>query len=845
VLRVFPMSRRHLAAFALLVLAFSGCGHAFVFPPAVTWTIDTRGGSAFSTNVTPTGVGGVGGNISAFTRTDVFFFNETMGVGLQGAVGSPPTLGTELTNPMITAGVPIAGNVLVSGTLQIASGTNPATITTNTGDVVIRGSLIAERSAGATTNAISINASAGTIYVLGSIIARGTAGTPDNQHGGDVTLTAQRIVITGTIDTGGLSRPASTGGNGGAVMLDTGIVPSTTILVLDGVIRTPGGAGQTQGGNGGSVTIRTSGAELFGPVHTEGGSANVPGTTPTGGNGGNLTFSVGGIRTGSEISLSGGSSTGFIDGAVGGNGGTLVVDQPANCEFGGSITSRGGDASAFSTGAGTLTAGSGGALQIGSPGTRPTVVNILGVSCTTRGGAGPAGGGNAGNVTMDSQDGGFIVKGALELQGGDATAATAAGGMGGSISIQTDQVVTAVNMGNHYMNLGAAINCRGGAGFGWGNGGNGGTASLRCGNDMTITGTLATSGGTAGSGGVGGNAGAVSMVIANANRPATGYILATCEIYAEGGLSTGEGGDGGAITLSAFSNLTFAGTLSSSAPSIRGSAANVTLGSTSLEVHLSGVIRATAGVNIDNPATAPASVTITAGAMIGCAALIDVSGALCHQGNSNTPGGDGGLVTIISGPGGVHLESGSQILANGRDSTDGGGGTPGPNGGAGGRVVLTGSSAEIRGSISARGGGTNLAAGGLGGQVVVNTDPDMDGIGGPIQIFAPSVIDVSGGIGFTGGSARNNGGVAPANAAGANLAVVLDADSGLNASPDGPNSGLIMNQGTIIATGSGVLGRGGDIWFDGKSFFGPDITGADSGNQVRTGPGGNGAFFPN
>jgi hypothetical protein len=185
----------------------------------------------------------------------------------------------------------------------------------------------------------------------------------------------------------------------------------------------------------------------------------------------------------------------------------------------------------------------------------------------------------------------------------------------------------------------------------------------------------------------------------------------------------------------------------------------------------------------------------------------------------------------------------SEIRANGGDSNPGSAKNPGA---VGGTILFStvNQPIDLTVKITARG-GDSAAAGGLGGRLVVNSDSNANGTGGAITLEPGSVVDVSGGTGLTGGAARNNGGIAPADSSGTNLAVVLDAAGGLTGSPDGGAEGIVRNLGIIIAKGGSVLGRGGDIWFDGKNAVGGNLGSGDGGMETLTSQAGNGAFFPN
>src|SRR5579863_8401168 len=143
----------------LISITLPACGqHNSPPPPPEPLHISAAGGT--TTSDTFLGTGHSGGKISMFAAGSIMVTAAAQGPSTP-ALPSAPSTGTELTNAMIIAGTPIAGNVRVSSTLQIAAGVNPATVTTNSGDVVISGNLIAERSTNTITNSVSISAPSG------------------------------------------------------------------------------------------------------------------------------------------------------------------------------------------------------------------------------------------------------------------------------------------------------------------------------------------------------------------------------------------------------------------------------------------------------------------------------------------------------------------------------------------------------------------------------------------------------------------------------------------------------------------------------------------------------------
>jgi hypothetical protein len=168
---------------------------------------------------------------------------------------------------------------------------------------------------------------------------------------------------------------------------------------------------------------------------------------------------------------------------------------------------------------------------------------------------------------------------------------------------------------------------------------------------------------------------------------------------------------------------------------------------------------------------------------------------------------------------------------------DGGTGSGAGDAGDGGDLAMVtyDGDASLAGQILARGGAAIGAdgRGGAGGIIEVFTDRNYDGIGGNLTVETTGVIDVSGGGGATGGSARNDGegGVASFPVHQDEIAVLLNSD-GRHGSPQ---DGGLLNLGLIIARGGSANGSGGDIMFHGRkpgSYEDPD-----SGNVTLDGDG--------
>lgn len=161
------------------------------------------------------------------------------------------------------------------------------------------------------------------------------------------------------------------------------------------------------------------------------------------------------------------------------------------------------------------------------------------------------------------------------------------------------------------------------------------------------------------------------------------------------------------------------------------------------------------------------------------------------------------------------LRAGASVVLDGGDSA---GAAPAGEGGEL-EIVLADGPVSVAGEVRARGGAARGpgGTGGRGGFFGVRSDNDGDGVGGDITIEAGASVDVSGGAGDVGGSARHNGGPGVGHIPDrlGIFAVVLDSDS-VSGRPVGA---VIRNFGRIVARGGARNGSGGDVMFHGA---GPD-----------------------
>lgn len=205
------------------------------------------------------------------------------------------------------------------------------------------------------------------------------------------------------------------------------------------------------------------------------------------------------------------------------------------------------------------------------------------------------------------------------------------------------------------------------------------------------------------------------------------------------------------------------------------------------------------------------------GGALTCAAALRARGGSASDPSRSTPGGSGGSVELeaASSSGSVTLRAGSSAVADGGESA--GAAVAGEGGKI--EIVLADGPVSVAGEVRARGGAARGAGGtsGRGGFFGVRSDNDGDGTGGDITIEAGALVDVSGGPGDVGGSARNNGGPGVGHIPDRRgvLAVVLDSDS-VSGSPVGA---VIRNLGRVVARGAARNGSGGDVMFHGA---GPD-----------------------
>ena len=755
---------------ALVLLGLLGCNEdrslimQFVEPTVSGVTVVTTGGNATAAGP-GSATGGDGGSIVLQADTTLSIGTATIFPEPLGLPVLPPAAGTVISSTSnfvanTVYDVPL-GNILIEGTVATdvpAGGTR--TIQADNGDIVVSGTLQSGQVTALSPSGqvikvlanLALNAPQGTVWVTGSIHTGSVDGIQDGVSSGTLTIVANRIVLSGTLDASGEANATGVvGGNGGAITLT--ILPNGNgIFCPSGLITTQGGNGTGQGGSGGAVSLNsasgTAPVNLFGSITTSGGSASGSFPNALGGTAGDISIGAGGpVVLKSALLGSGGDAATSADGAVGGNGANVTLTgggggSSVPLEMFGTLDLHGGAASA-ATSASPVHGGHGGTVAVG-----PGVLSLLtGVSSyDSSGGAGDTGG-NAGAQVIISTGGGaadLTVVSTLQALGG--AGQSGPGGAGNDISI----VSTSVGL-------------------------------------LTVSGSIALSGGASlvADGGAGGNYSLVSIVVG----PGAGDILSSAGVAASGGNggSSGLGGAAGTITVqSQIGMLTLSGRLEADGG-----------GS---PVGLSGPA---SGGTVTIATTGP----VGPGAIQSTATIIAVGGS--SQASTTANGGPGGTISISAADPGstLTLAAGSFLQVDGGSSSGAG------DGGAGGTIFLgtTTQSISISGSVLARGGtalGSN-GTGGSGGQITAELS-----VGNPlssITVQANGGLDASGGAGFFEGRAQSDGRIRSVSAP---VAVVLKAEPAAGTAGSGSvvNLGTITAAGAaggdVLFLGFGAAGLG-------------------------------------
>jgi len=573
-----------LFALALLVPACGGGGDESEPPPPApaTFVLQANGGIATGSAVPGASIGGqcplfqisAGGSVTAGIAP----------LPSMPPLPVPPTSGTVVSS--LAADVnQSSGNVLLPGTVT-ATGASIRTVTAAHGDIVVSGSLVSGQNAGAQVN-LALNAPQGTVYVPGAIRTGSVDGVQDGTASGTLSITASRIVVTGTIETTGEANSSGAGAAGGSVTLTTS--PSGTDILLNGQFLLSGGNGTGGTGGAGGVLTAQAGTEvhLAGLVRSNGGTTSVATDTPTGGAGGVLSLQgPSGVFYNATADLIGGDTTTTGVGAQSGIPGIFNASASVGVvQLFGSLTIRAGHASAASStalkpvhvgslsvactvsgnggvdlglldihavgGSSSDVGGGGGTIQFASSAGDVRISGTVDAS----GGSGGIQGGGAGFIGGTTQKGDVFGNATLTVRGGSGSSFPSDGG---TVSFLSAQATT--TSGSVW--LIGLVDTSGGTSTGANaSGGSGGIVNLAAqgpGGRVTVDSglTLLSNGGAANGTGTGGGGGTINLMTVN------GAIQIGGQIRAVGGgasTSSGTGGQGGRIAVNSDSNSDGAG----------------------------------------------------------------------------------------------------------------------------------------------------------------------------------------------------------------------------------------------------------------------------------------------
>ena len=349
--------------------------------------------------------------------------------------------------------------------------------------------------------------------------------------------------------------------------------------------------------------------------------------------------------------------------------------------------------------------------------------------------------------------------------------------------------------------------------------------------------------------GNGGDGGAVSITATEGD-----VVLHDGRIGSSGGFSPWRGGAAGSIAITAAGSILLAGAIEAPGGDALAAGSTTSGAGGGLALTAGGDLQLVATTILRGGGAQSAALDATGGA--GGAVTLDVSGTVAIAGAIDARGGGAIGVTAASagGGGGLDIAASAVLIAHGIAADGGAGATGGAAGdvafvvttqsgdvsigvaaavtadggdasgaglaGSGGHLDLRtrDGAFSLAGALTARGGDAPGGTGGGGGPLHVHTDTDFDGIGGNITIEPTGVIDVSGGTGVAGGSARNNGrfGVEAFPDGVDQLAVLLNSDS----APVAVEDGRIENLGSVVARGGAAGGWGGDVIYHGKHHSG-------------------------
>jgi len=348
------------------------------------------------------------------------------------------------------------------------------------------------------------------VDIGGSILAEGgrAAGAYGKSgRGGDITITADNIDISGTMTVNG-----GWSGDGGHSK-NSGIVTLTAANVdISGLVTADGGSTHGYGAIAGyseNVTIIATNVTISGLVSADGGRGG--GIKGFGGKGGTITITASNTIVSGSITADGGSAETY---GTSGLGGTIIITSDS-VNISGSIATDGGFG---------YNAGRGGTLTI----TTDTAIAVSGLIAAS-GGEGLyypyASGGNGGTIKVITGNT-IDISGSIVVNGGDAVAfRKCSSGRGGTLTIIANDV-----------DISGSIMVNGGTGE-YSN--SGGTIGITA-SDIVIGGTTSANGGSSNQryGGAGG------IIIINASHVDTSHGL----VLADGGYGPWGYGKGGTIT---------------------------------------------------------------------------------------------------------------------------------------------------------------------------------------------------------------------------------------------------------------------------------------------------------
>lgn len=777
-------------------------------------TINTSGGAGGGSTTVSAGAGGAGGGVTLDTDNgDITVSGNITTVGGNGGNGDAGGLGGIGGSIGIS---PALGNVNLNGTLTTSGGTGGS------------GTSGQGRNGGA-AGALNLGSGAGDLNVTGVVTGVGGNGgssTTTNAGNGGLGSTLTLTPGSGTYTfastvtlSGGNAANGDVGGDGGSsgsVSLTGGDVN----VIFSGAVATRGGNGGFgnsgsggAGGSGGAFSLApvNGNVQLFN-VQSGGGTGGGSSTTAAG-NGGvggaiAITIDTGDLDSG-LLSAVGGNAGNGDAGGIGGNGGPLTLTTNlGTISLTGDVNSSAGTGGNGTSGSGGL-GGSAGAMTLGPLSGNMTVggsVLALGAMGGTSSTTSAGNGGNGATINFTAGAGTFGITGDLQTTGGNGGNGDAGGvgGLGGTITLNTGDVD---------LSVGGTIVTSGGAGgtgsSGFGGAGGAGRNFVFTPTTGTLTATSITATGGAGGGssttsaGLGGAAGQINL------SPGTGDITTTGSVSTRGGQGgSGDigrlGGAGGALTIRPTNgnviiggSLTAAGGNGGSGTSGSGggggAGAGLTVGPDLGNLSVTGAVSTDGGTGGTSSSTgagtggAGGNISFFAGSGTYSVGSISSSGGSGGNGDSGGGGGGGGTISLLAGD--VNLASGGAISSAGGIGGTGSSGNGG-NAGNGGAITLT----PVNGTVS---GGAVSASGGIGGFSVSQTG----GFGGTAANI--NISPGTGNVTLTGSvtASGGNGGGGDTGRLGGNAATITIT----------PTLGDVSVTGSVSAvSGSGGFGNAGN-----------------------------------